>query len=122
VVCEDLRVGFGNYLGIDLAVWRGDAAVGGEGVSEGELVAAAPEGRHILVELVEVFVVGAHDLGAPTPGKDVPWKREPRGLGLGRAAPGSSTEYIHAKLCFASGMDTLKYQPSKKRRLVPSKW
>jgi hypothetical protein len=31
-------------------------------------------------------------------------------------------EYIHAKLCFCSGSETLKYQPSKKRRLVPSKW
>lgn len=36
--------------------------------------------------------------------------------------PGSSLVYIQAKLCFTSGMETLKYQPSKNRRLVPSKW
>jgi hypothetical protein len=31
-------------------------------------------------------------------------------------------EYMNAKLCWTSGIETRKYQPSKKRRLVPSKW
>ncbi len=38
------------------------------------------------------------------------------------AVPGFSLTYIHAKLCFTSGIETLKYQPSKNSRLLPSKW
>lgn len=35
---------------------------------------------------------------------------------------GFSTEYIKQKLCFCSGIETLKYQPSKNFRVLPSKW
>lgn len=35
---------------------------------------------------------------------------------------GLSTEYIKQKLCLHSGIETLKYQPSKNFRGVPSKW
>ncbi len=49
--------------------------------------------------------------------------RAPPSLLLEAAAvPGFSLTYIHAKLCFTSGIETLKYQPSKNSRLLPSKW
>ena len=68
------------------------------------------------------YLSSAPIIWAPTPGNLAPSKKSPNPERLPFAAPGSSTEYIHAKLCFSSGSETLKYQPSKNRRLVPSKW
>lgn len=68
------------------------------------------------------YLSSAPIIWAPTPGNLAPSKKSPNPERLPFAAPGSSTEYIHAKLCFSSGRETLKYQPSKNRRLVPSKW
>ena len=41
----------------------------------------------------------------------------PRGL----EKAGFSTEYMKQKLCLHSGIETLKYQPSKNGRDIPSK-
>ncbi len=38
------------------------------------------------------------------------------------AVPRFLLTYIHAKLCFTSSIETLKYQPSKNSWLLPSKW
>jgi hypothetical protein len=49
--------------------------------------------------------------------------RAPPSLLLEAAAvPAFSLTYIHAKLCFTSGIETLNYHPSKNSRLLPSKW
>lgn len=72
-------------------------------------------------EYWQMYLSSAPRIWAPTPVNRRPYFASSMGVNFLRNA-GFSTEYMKQKLCLLSGIETLKYQPSKNCLLLPSKW
>lgn len=69
----------------------------------------------------QIYLSSAPRICAPTPVNLGPYWITSQGVSFPRNT-GFSTEYMKQKVCFLSGIETLKYHPSKNFRVLPSKW
>lgn len=69
----------------------------------------------------QIYLSSAPSIWAPAPVNRGPYCNSSSPFNL-LENTGFSTEYMKQKLCLHSGIETLKYQPSKNFLAVPSKW